>query len=39
MTNQEEEYEVEEIVDKRRSGATTCYLVKWKDCPSSQNTW
>lgn len=33
-------YEVEKIIDKRTNAlGLTEYLVKWKDYPSSQNTW
>jgi alpha-tubulin suppressor-like RCC1 family protein len=35
----EDEYEVESIVDKRRSEGTIEYLIKWKGYPSEQNTW
>jgi hypothetical protein len=45
MIDGQEEYEVEEIVDKRirksRTGKTQSveYLVKWKGYPSCDNTW
>ena len=35
----DEEYEVEDIVDKNVAGGKVHYLVKWKGYPSSQNTW
>lgn len=35
----EEGYEVERIVDSRKSGKTHEYLIKWKNYPSAENTW
>lgn len=32
-------YEVETIEAKRRKGGATEYLVRWKDCSPSENTW
>jgi chromodomain-containing protein/integrase-like protein len=34
-----DEYEVEQILDKRESNGTTEYLVKWKDYAHDENTW
>ena len=34
-----EEYEVEEILDKRKQGHGFQYLVKWKGYPNSSNEW
>ena len=34
-----ESFEVEKIVSKRKDGREYEYLVKWKDCPDSENTW
>ena len=34
-----EEYEVEEILDKRKQGHGFQYLVKWKGYPNSSNKW
>jgi hypothetical protein len=43
MVDGQEEFEVEEIVDKRirrtRRNQVTEYLVKWKGYPTSDNTW
>lgn len=36
---EEQEYEVEEILNRRRSEGRTEYLVKWKGYPTSENTW
>jgi len=35
----EQEYEVEDILDKRTNGKTEEYLVKWKGYDNSENTW
>lgn len=35
----EEEWEVEEVVDRRLIKGDLYYLVKWKDWPSEYNTW
>jgi len=37
----EEEYEVEEIINSRRTGRNKKlqYLVRWKGYPSSDNSW
>lgn len=32
-------YTVEHIVDKKKEGLKTFYLVKWEGFPHSQNTW
>ncbi len=37
--NDEEEYEVEEILDKRRHYRKIQYLVKWKGYPLSEASW
>ena len=38
--NQEEEYEVEEILDSRKgNGPETEYLIKWKGYGHEENTW
>lgn len=34
-----EDYEVEKIVDQKTEKGQKWFLVKWKDYPSSQNTW
>ena len=34
-----ESYEVDFIVDHRKSGTEMEYLVKWKDCPDEENSW
>jgi len=39
MSDQEEEYEVESIVEKRMKKGKTEYLVKWKNWDHSDNTW
>ena len=41
LINGEEEYEVEEILQSRRSGRQrkVQYLIKWKGCPDSENQW
>jgi len=41
LINGEEEYEVEWIIDSRRSGhgCQVQYLVKWKGYPKSDNQW
>ena len=35
----EEHYEIEAIVDHRKRGRWTQYLVKWKDYSSADNSW
>ena len=35
----EEEYEVEGIISHRKRGKGYQYLIKWKDHPSTKNTW
>lgn len=35
----QEEYEVEEIVDKKTRKKKVFYYIKWKGFPSDQNTW
>jgi hypothetical protein len=32
-------YNVESIVDKKKVGHLTKYLVKWQGYPNSENTW
>lgn len=39
MAEEEESYEVEEIVDKRIKEGKVEYFIKWKNYPSSENTW
>ena len=34
-----EEYEVEEVIDYRRKSGRDEYLIKWKNYPSSKNSW
>lgn len=36
---EEEEYEVEKVVDKKSIGGKVHYLLKWKNYPDSENTW
>ncbi|KAL6065753.1 Chromobox protein 5 [Balamuthia mandrillaris] len=36
---EEDIYEVERIVDKRKKGRGVEYLIKWKGYPASANTW
>lgn len=35
----QESWEVDKIVEHRKVGKETEYLVKWKNCPNSENTW
>lgn len=35
----EEEFEPEEIIDKKRENGEVKYLVKWKGCENEENTW
>ena len=35
----EEEFEVEAIINHKRSRGNLMYLIKWKDHPTSENTW
>lgn len=37
--SQDQEYEVEALVDRKRVGAAVKYLVKWKGFGSDDNTW
>ena len=39
VLNDEEHYEVEMIVDSKRQGRGTKYLVKWAGYPEADNTW
>ena len=39
IINKEEQYEVEAILQHRRQGKGWKYFVKWKDYPSSKNSW
>jgi len=36
---EEEEYSVEKILDKRMKGGKVEYLIKWEGYPDSENTW
>jgi len=38
-SDEEQEYEVQKIVDKRGKGKSLQYMVKWKGYPDSDNTW
>ncbi|ETW82507.1 hypothetical protein HETIRDRAFT_450354 [Heterobasidion irregulare TC 32-1] len=39
VLNDEEHYEVEEIVDSKKQGWGTKYLVKWMGYPEADDTW
>jgi len=39
ILNNEEEYEVEQILDKRTRYGKTQYLIKWKGYPLSEASW
>jgi len=39
IINDEQEYEVEEILDKRKYYGKTQYLIKWKGYPISEASW
>ena len=39
IVNDDEEYEVEEILDKRKHYGRIQYLIKWKGCPLSEASW
>ena len=39
VEEEENKYEIEEIIDRREVDGTTEYLIKWKDLDSTQNTW
>ena len=39
ILNDEEHYEVEAILDSRRQGRGTKYLIKWEGHPEADNTW
>ena len=39
IVDSEEEMEVEEILDSRMNKRRLQYLVKWKDLPSTENSW
>ena len=39
VLNDEEHYEVEAVLDSKRHGRGTKYLVKWEGYPEADNTW
>ena len=39
LVESDEEYEVERILDKKIISETVHYLVKWKECDTSESTW
>ena len=39
LIDDQEEWEVEEILDSRRRRDRTEFLIKWKDYPHEENTW
>ena len=39
VLNDKEHYEVEAILDSRKQGRGTKYLIKWEGYPESDNTW
>ena len=39
IVNDEEEFEVEEILDKRKHYGKIQYLIKWKGYPLSEESW
>ena len=39
VLNNEEHYEVEAVLDSKRQGRDTKYLVKWEGYPEADNTW
>ena len=39
VLNDEEHYEVEAILDSKKQGRGTKYLVKWEGYPEADNTW
>src|SRR5437667_8464976 len=39
VVNSEKEFEVEEVLDSKVKQKRLFYLVKWKGCPVSDNSW
>jgi hypothetical protein len=39
IIDDQEEYEVEQVLDHRRKGAKREYLIKWRGYPESESTW
>lgn len=39
MDPDDDQFEVERLIEKRRVGRSVQYLVKWRGYPDSKNTW
>ena len=39
VLNDEEHYKVEAVLDSRKQGRGTKYLIKWEGDPEADNTW